>query len=234
MAVQGAIPLAGVQGAAPPGLASLTLPHPPLLVISDRRQAPGRDLARVAEAAFAAGGRWFSVREKDLAPSERLALLARVVAVGRGHGACVMIHGDVSAARAVGAGGVHLPAGGDVRAARAVLGAGVVIGVSAHSAAEVRAAAGADYVTVSPVFLSDSKPGYGPALGLAGVRALAGLGVPVLALGGVDVARVGGCLAAGAVGVAVMGGVMRAADMGGVVRGLLAGLGRAAPAGSPN
>ena len=43
-----------------------------------------------------------------------------------------------------------------------------LIGASAHSASEAAALlrAGADYVTVSPVFVTASKPGYGPALGL--------------------------------------------------------------------
>jgi thiamine-phosphate pyrophosphorylase len=73
--------------------------------------------------------------------------------------------------------------------------------------------AGADYVTVSPVFLTASKPGYGPALGLDGlahiVERVAG---PVIALGGVTAANAASCRAAGAHGIAVMGEVMRAAD----------------------
>ncbi len=37
-------------------------------------------------------------------------------------------------------------------------------------------AEGCDYVTVSPVFPSASKPGYGPALGASGLAALTRLG----------------------------------------------------------
>ena len=50
------------------------LPDPPLLIISDRRQAT-HPLEELAEAVFAGGCRWFSLREKDLAPVERHALL---------------------------------------------------------------------------------------------------------------------------------------------------------------
>jgi thiamine-phosphate pyrophosphorylase len=72
---------------------------------------------------------------------------------------------------------------------------------------------GADYVTLGPVFESASKPGYGPALGTHGLeRIAAAVSIPVIALGGVGVARISACLAAGAAGVAVMGEVMRAAD----------------------
>ncbi len=50
---------------------------------------------------------------------------------------------------------------------------------------------GAAYVSVSPIAATSSKPGYGPALGLGGVRraAAAAVGVPVLALGGVTRSR---------------------------------------------
>ena len=60
----------------------MKLPVPPLLVISDRRQAR-RPLEEVAEVVFAGGCRWFSLREKDLTPEERRVLLGRGVAVPR-------------------------------------------------------------------------------------------------------------------------------------------------------
>jgi len=58
------------------------LPDPPLLIITDRGQAC-RPLEDVAAACFAAGCRWLSLREKDMPPEERLALLRRLVALGR-------------------------------------------------------------------------------------------------------------------------------------------------------
>ena len=81
-----------------------------------------------------------------------------------------------------------------------------------HSAVEAAASA-ADYVTLSPIFGSISKPGYGPALGLqrladAALRARA----PIVALGGIAAHNLGSCLAAGAAAVAVRGAVMAAAD----------------------
>ncbi|MGH6976892.1 MAG: thiamine phosphate synthase, partial [Stellaceae bacterium] len=85
---------------------------------------------------------------------------------------------------------------------------------------------GADYVTLSPIFATASKPGYGPALGLDELADLAAKSlIPVLALGGVDAAAVGSCLAAGAAGVAVMGAVMAVADPRAVTSALVAGLG---------
>jgi thiamine-phosphate pyrophosphorylase len=200
----------------------MNLPDPPLLVISDRGQAR-RPLIEVAEAVFAGGVRWFSLREKDLPPAERRRLLARLVGLGHRHGAIVGAHEDVEAVIAVGADGVHLPSGGDPRAARAVL-QRALIGASAHSAIEAaeQLIAGADYVTVSPIFLTASKPGYGPALGLDGLaRIVAGAPGPVLALGGISAENAMMCRAAGAGGIAVMGEVMRADDPQAIVTNLI-------------
>ncbi|HEV2300021.1 MAG TPA: thiamine phosphate synthase [Stellaceae bacterium] len=203
-------------------MSRVRLPRPPFLVISDRAQAR-LPLEAVARAVFAGGCRWFSLREKDLPPAERLALLARLVAIGEGFDALVGVHADVAAAEAAGAGAVHLPAGGSIAQARARL-PRALIGASAHSAAEAAAllAAGADYVSLSPVFVSPSKPGYGPALGIEGLARAAALGLgPIVALGGIGAANAALCLAAGASGVAVMGEAMRAADPRSAVRHIL-------------
>jgi thiamine-phosphate pyrophosphorylase len=184
-----------------------------LLVISDRHQAQ-RPLKEVAEAVFTGGCRWFSLREKDLPLDERHALLGELVAVGRRFGAVVTVHEDIETAAAVGADGVHLPSGGSPEAARARL-PNALIGASAHSADEaaVLLRAGADYVTVSPVFLTASKPGYGPALGIDGLaRIVAGTPGPVVALGGITAQNAALCLSSGAQGVAIMGEIMRSAD----------------------
>ena len=189
------------------------LPLPPLLVISDRHQAR-RPLEEVAAAAFAGGCRWFSLREKDLPAEDRRRLLAALVALGRRFGAVVTAHEDIAAIAAVGGDGIHLPSGGSPAAARARLG-GALIGASAHSADEASALlrAGADYVTLSPVFITLSKPGYGPALGLDGLaRIVAQVPGDIVALGGITPENAAACLAAGARGIAVMGEVMRAAD----------------------
>jgi thiamine-phosphate pyrophosphorylase len=199
------------------------LPDPPILVITDRRQAR-RPLEDIAAAIFAAGGRWLSLREKDLDAAERTALLARLVALGRAHDAVVTVHEDVSAALASGAAGVHLPAGVLPLGARRALGAAALIGASAHDAAAlpVLAAEGADYATLSPIFPSASKPGYGPALGLDRLaRAAAAAPLALVALGGIDGRNAASCVAAGAAGIAVMGGIMAAGDPAAVMAGLI-------------
>jgi thiamine-phosphate pyrophosphorylase len=202
----------------------MQLPRPPLLVISDRSQAR-RPLVAIAEAAFRAGCRWFSLREKDLPAAERRELLAALVELGRRWGATVGAHEDIAAVAATGAGAVHLPGGGNPAAARRQL-PEALIGVSAHSPEEAarQLAAGADYATLSPIFVSASKPEYGPAVGLAALAAARGAGGPVIALGGIDADNATQCLAAGAAGIAVMGEIMRAADPETTVRRLVAAI----------
>jgi thiamine-phosphate pyrophosphorylase len=207
----------------------VSLPDPPLLLITDRRLSR-RPLEDTVASALEAGCRWVSLREKDLLPEARLTLLRRLVALGRAFGAVIGVHDDIEGALAAGAAAVHLPAGADPAAARVRLPAGTLLGASAHDAAELARAAstGADYATLSPIFPSASKPGYGPALGCETLaRLAAGISFPVLALGGIDRARVTACIDAGAAGVAVMGGVMGADDPGGVMAGLIKTLGAA-------
>jgi thiamine-phosphate pyrophosphorylase len=193
----------------------------PLLVITDRHQAR-HSIETIGAAVGRGGGRWLLLRDKDLAPDERRGLAIRLAKIAAEHGFALSVSTDVELAAAVGA-GVHLQAAAAVAPARRRLGGAAMIGVSAHGLDDVAAAAAAqaDYVTLSPIFLTDSKPGYGPALGTTALRAAAEHEIPVLALGGVTAATAAACLAAGAHGVAVMGEVMRSDDPAGIVGDLV-------------
>jgi thiamine-phosphate pyrophosphorylase len=175
---------------------------PPLLVVTDGEQVGPRSLTDVVAQSISGGARAVWLREKHLGPRERaelaMALLEQLEAVGG-----VLVVG--SDPTLVGH-GVHLAAS-DVRDGSETK----WCGRSCHSGEDVwRAAAeGCAYATLSPVFSSASKPGYGPALGVAALR---GLPLPTWALGGVDAGSAADCLANGAAGVAVMGTIMRAAD----------------------
>lgn len=165
-------------------------------------------------AALEGGARWISLREKDLSPGDRLALLRVLKRLTDSAGAHLMVHDDVTAAADLGLAGVHLPGDGDVAMARAVLPL-ALIGQSWHGAADAVALHQpvADYLTLSPIFMTASKPGYGPGLGPGGLAAAGRLTMaPLLALGGIEPATIADCRSAGAAGVAVMGSVMRSAD----------------------
>jgi thiamine-phosphate pyrophosphorylase len=207
-------------------LRHLRLPDPPLLLVTDRRQAR-RPLAEVVAAALAGGGRWVSLREKDLPDDEQVLLARRLLPRIRAAGARLMIHGEAALAVLAAADGVHLPAGSDTAAARSRLGRDKLIGLSIHTVGEAAAIdpANVDYALAGPAFETPSKPGYGPEIGRKGLAEIANAApVPVLAIGGINTLRVAELIAAGASGVAVMGGVMRAADPAQEVRGLIAAL----------
>jgi len=130
----------------------------------------------------------------------------------------LLVSDRVDVAMRSGADGVHLPERGlDPAAARALLGPGLLVSASRHDAAGARAAfdAGADFVTLSPIWQS---PGKGPALGLEGLAAVtASANGPVLALGGVDADRAAQAIAAGARGVAVVRAIADAPDPAGAL-----------------
>lgn len=173
-----------------------------VMVLTDRRQATA-PLPAVVAAAAAGGARWVVLRERDLPRPERLALAEQLRAVLAPAGIGLIVGGT----DLLGGDAIHLPA------AAPTVPAGLV-GRSCHCSAELSRLTIEDYVTLSPVFRTASKPGYGPPLGLAGLGALRQRADrPVLALGGIETpTQVAACLAAGAAGVAVMGAVMRAAD----------------------
>ncbi|HEV7899035.1 MAG TPA: thiamine phosphate synthase [Planosporangium sp.] len=193
-----------------------------VIVFTDRRQAR-RPLDEVVAAAVDGGARTVVLREKDLPDEERAALAARLHEVLAPAGGRLLLAGRTAgwAGLVAGLHGQHLAAADPWPATPRGL-----VGRSCHDAGELAAAAaeGAAYATISPVFASTSKPGYGPPLGLSRLRDLcAGAGLPVYALGGIESAeRAAECRRAGAAGVAVMGAVMRARDPAAVVAELVA------------
>ena len=173
---------------------------PPLLVLTDRSQCVG-PLVDVVAAAVDAGARAVVLREKDLPKVPRARLAERMRAILEPVGGLLILAGP-------GGGAVHLAATDAFPTRRPEL-----VGRSCHRAGEVAdaGAEGCDYVMVSPVFATASKPGYGPAMGLRGLEALTcgAAAPPAYALGGIHPPDVADCLAAGASGIAVMGPVMR-------------------------
>jgi thiamine-phosphate pyrophosphorylase len=190
------------------------IPDPPLLLVTDRRQAR-RPLADIVAAALKAGCRWISLREKDLPADEQVLLARALIRLAHAHDAKLTVHGDAELAAVADADGVHLPAGSDPAAARALLGEEKLIGMSIHTVTEAESVdpLSANYVVAGPAFETASKPGYGPELGRQGISAIVHAArVPVLAIGGMNTARVAELIAADVAGVGVMGSVMRAAD----------------------
>jgi thiamine-phosphate pyrophosphorylase len=109
--------------------------------------------------------------------------------------------------------GVHLGQDdGNVAAVRRLVGEDLLIGLSTHSAAQVDAAVGVDYIAVGPVYATPTKPEY-PPVGMELVEyAAANARMPFFAIGGIDPGNVAEVVAAGADRVAVVRAIRDAAD----------------------
>jgi thiamine-phosphate pyrophosphorylase len=202
------------------------LPRPPLVVITDRGQAKA-PLEDILAAAFKAGCRWASVREKDLPGEEQIALARRLLAVARDWGARLTLHGSPALAQDADLDGVHLAAGADAAAARQMLGRHALIGISIHKVEEAEKLDPhvVDYAIAGPAYATPSKPQHGPILGMVGIEKITdATKAPILAIGGITAGAIAEMHVAGAVGVAVMGGIMRADDPGRVMTELVAAL----------
>ena len=183
-----------------------------LYAITDRRSCAETPLVTVISELLDAGVNAIQLREKDLNDTELIQLAQPIAELCRNYKAKLFINTNTRIALEVDAAGVHLPANAaSVETIKAQTAGDLCVGCSVHAleAAQKREAEGADFVTYSPIYPTASKPGYGPAVGVEGLAAVAaGVKLPVFALGGITPARVAECLDAGAFGVAVMSGVM--------------------------
>lgn len=187
----------------------------PLYLITDRSVPPEGAFLRALEGALEGGVRLIQFREKDLPARERLALGREVAALAAGAGARLIVNGDPELADALGAAGVQLGKGTVPVDALRRRGYGGWIGYSAHSGGEAAEAfaGGADFVTLSPVFPTQSKYSPGPVLGIEGFHFdVQACGGPVYALGGISAGNAAACIEAGAHGVALIGAILGAPD----------------------
>ena len=139
------------------------------------------------------------------------------MAEARRAGALLIVNDRADVASLSGAAGVHVGEGDlPATAAREILGPGSVIGCSTHSVEQALSAAAlpVDYVALGPIFASAHASVRREPLGVEQVaRAAASIHLPLIAIGGIDLARAGDVLAAGAAAVAVMGDLMSSHDI---------------------
>lgn len=179
----------------------------------------------IRAAAIAAGGVAVALHARDRGgPATRLATgTLRLIALARPPEAAVLVSGRPDIARATGAQGVQLSARDLAPAdARRVLAQGW-IGRSVHSLEEARVAVeeGADFLVLGNIYETHSHPGR-TALGTHTLREAAGLGRPVIAIGGVTPERAPELKAAGAYGVAAIRALWDADDPAAATQSMLA------------
>lgn len=190
------------------------------MLVTDRRRVradkhEGEEaLDDVAREAALGGATIVQLREKDLATTDvvSLGLHVRDAITDR---ALLLVNGDLDAAHALGAAGIHLPEEGrSIDDARGTLGDDIIVSKAVHDVDGARAAeeGGADMLVAGTVFDSQTHPG-SKTLGLSGLGLIcSAVSIPVIAIGGITAANAGDVIRAGASGVAVIGAIMDAPD----------------------
>lgn len=179
------------------------------MLVTDRRRF-GLSAAALVERVARADVDLIQVRERDLTDWELLELLRAMVRATAGFRTKVLVNDRPDVAIAAGAAGVHLRSDSAPGArVRAMVPAGFVLGRSVHSLRDVDAAlaaGGYDYLLFGTVFPSPGKPPDHPVAGLDGLAAACSRSpIPVMAIGGIDAARLADVAATGAAGFAGIG-----------------------------
>lgn len=176
---------------------------------------PSRAPVEAARAAIEGGARVVQMRMKDAPAGAVLEASRRIVALARGR-ALVIVNDRADLALLSGADGVHL---GEedlpVLEARRLLGPGLLVGRTARTIEEARAAIrdGADHVGFGPIFPSRTKPLAVAPRGLGALREAAlALAAPIVAISGIDETNVADVARAGAACAAVIGAIFDAGD----------------------
>jgi thiamine-phosphate diphosphorylase len=199
-------------------------PLPRVHAFTDAAIAAGSEFG-IRAAAIAAAGPAVALHARARGESAAVltALALRLVALARPPEAAVFVSTRSDVAAAVGATGVQL-AKDDLSPsdARRVFPDGW-IGQSVHSRDEAEQAVRerSDFLVVGNIYETDTHPGR-PAAGLDLVRATTGLGVPIIAIGGMTPERAAEVHAAGAYGVAAIRALWNASDPAAAALALLA------------
>src|SRR5712691_11784017 len=175
-----------------------------LYLIADTGIVPPVRLPDAVRAALDGGVTMAQLRAKALTTRAQVELARALAEICRERGVPFVVNDRVDIALASAADGVHLGHIGEddmhPRDARELLGASAIVGVSVARAEEAREAerAGATYVSAGPMFATTTKTDAGPAAGVSLLRTIrAATTLPVIAIGGITVARARDVLEAG-------------------------------------
>jgi thiamine-phosphate diphosphorylase len=188
-----------------------------LYVIVDPDACLGRDALDVARKALEGGASMLQWRDKRREKGAQLPEVRALRELCAEHGALLVVNDHADLAVAAGADGVHVGQGDlPVDAVRRVVPSGFIVGASTNNVAEAleAEAAGASYIAIGSIFPTSSKePERTRAASPARLSEVkAAVGVPVVAIGGIDASNIEEVLRAGADAVAVISAVCSADD----------------------
>jgi thiamine-phosphate pyrophosphorylase len=188
-----------------------------LYVVTDNKLGKRLTHKQIAQEAVYGGADVIQFRDKEMTGRELYFAAREIRVITRIAGTLFIVNDRIDIAMASGADGVHL--GQDdlpLCEARHLAPEGFIIGVSVGSVTEaVQAeAGGADYVAVSPVFGTGTKPDAGPGHGTALITAIKqNISIPVIGIGGIRKENVREVILSGADGIAVISAVISSDDI---------------------
>ncbi len=187
--------------------------------VTDRHWQGRRPLVDCVEEALRGGVTFVQVREKDDMALPRNAYLAEARELRElchAYGVPFVVDDDVALALDCDADGVHVGQGDmPIREVRRHIGASRILGVSASTVGEARAAeqAGADYLGVGAVFPTGSKAD-ATSVSRAELTAICdAVGIPVVAIGGIARDNIEELADTGICGVAVISAIFAQSDI---------------------
>ncbi len=171
----------------------------------------------LAQAAIKGGVTLIQFREKNKSTRELLEIGFKLRELTFRAKIPLIVNDRLDIALAIGSEGIHIGQEDmPLTIARKLLGPKKIIGVSARNIQEAIEAerSGADYLGVGPIFETPSKEDAGEPIGCQTLRAIKNkVRIPVVAVGGVNLANLEEIFLAGADGVAVISAITGQADM---------------------
>jgi thiamine-phosphate pyrophosphorylase len=190
---------------------------PPIYPITDKKLARRTAHLSIIKELVRGGAQLIQVRDKSTPPRELLRDLIRCVEFAQSKGVTLIINDRCDLALCCDAMGVHLGQEDlPPEAARVILGRNKIIGLSAHSIAQIRKSAQLpiQYIGYGPVYATSTKEDALPETGLKNLaRACKASRLPVVAIGGISLDRVREVLQAGAASVAVISAIMTSKNL---------------------
>ncbi|MDD5455276.1 MAG: thiamine phosphate synthase [Candidatus Ratteibacteria bacterium] len=183
-----------------------------LYIITDKKIA-GKSNEQIVKEALKGGADTIQLRDKDLSYKKLLVEAKKIRKIIPENKAIFIVNDNVDVALCSGADGVHL--GKDdmpVKEARKILGEDKIIGVSCDNIREAEKAEkdGADYISLGPVFPTDTKKDVPSPLGVKVIKeAKRKISIPIVAIGGINESNIRSVLNAGADSVAVISAVLK-------------------------
>lgn len=194
-----------------------------LYAVTDSAWLGERSLAECVRQALAGGATFMQLREKHATHAQTVALAHELLPLCRAAGVPFVVNDDVRAAHEAGADGVHVGQSDAACAeARALLGPRAIVGVSAQTVEQARAAeaAGASYLGVGAVIATPTKPDAAD-VSFDELRAIVrAVNIPVVAIGGLNARTVDMLAGSGVCGAAVVSAIFAADDITAATRAL--------------